>query len=551
MDKNKTIKESRKVGQIQPKKKEKHKQPEIKKKEDKKNKKLLLIAIPLTILLLLVVFIIARPEILKGNFDSNYLLFKDSTEETTDVTGNENGDEVDAEEQVVDEETDPILVWKVDFENKLQSVAVSPDGQTVAVGEYLTAYVHHLSDGSLEQVLVYEHSVDDLEFSKDSKILAGGQGTYGVLLNDVETGSEIKRLHGGYNNYVAFSPDGEYIATGNRDGIVWIWDLETYEKVKELKEEEPTWTKSIVYHPDGDRLAVTHFGKVGQNGYINIWDLENEVLLERIDLNSTVSLNKNIFKYSPDGDLRAIIDRTDDYKYFVKLYDMDSDEEVLKIDIDKNPEDLDFSPDGKLLAIGIQRAPVTIYEVGTGEVLYTFDQTGFEQGVSNWIEGLSFTPDGKHVAVIRGDNSLELWRLPGGQPIEPRPKEISQPAPLPGDVLFGPDSSELKDSAQPALEELAQELKENFPNATITFVGHTTSFSSDEDINIELSTARAKSVMTWFEEWAGLNSVDGWTLLAEGRGSSELKVQDRDSEGNFLRSTAAINRRVEIEIEVE
>ncbi|KUK76386.1 MAG: Uncharacterized protein XD93_0948 [candidate division WS6 bacterium 34_10] len=549
MNKNKAIQDSEKVAKKQPEIKDKHKQPEKKemeKKGDKKKKKLLLIAIPLSILILLGIYVIARPEILKGNFDLDYLLFKDSTE----VAINEESDEVNTEEEVIDEETEPILVWKVDFENKLGSVAVSPDGQTVAVGEYLTAYVHHLSDGSLEQVLVYEHSVDDLEFSNDSSMLAGGQGTYGVLLNDIETGSEIKRLHGGYNNYVAFSPDGEYISTGNRDGIVWIWDLENYEKVKELEEDEPTWIKSIVYHPDGTLLAVTHWGKaVGGTPYINIWDIEKEEIVEKIDLKLNVGTLANIFKFSSDGNLRAIIDRTDDFKYFVKLYDMDSDEEVLKIDIEKNPKDLDFSPDSKLLAIGVQGAPVTIYDVETGELLYTFNQTGFEYGVSNWIYALTFTPDGKHVAVIRGDNSLELWRLPGGQPIEPRPKEVSQPAPLPGDVLFAPSSSELKDSAQSSLEELAQELKENFPNAKLTFVGHTTSYSP-EDRNIELSTARAQSVMTWFEEWAELNGVDGWTLVAEGRGSSELKVPDRDSEGNFLESTAVVNRRVEIEIEV-
>jgi WD40 repeat protein len=519
---------------------------ETKKKKFPFKKTLLFGLLPL-LLILIVIYVVLRPGILKGNFDKDYLLFK--TDETQEVSVEE---ETEDEIEDLDEydETEPVLVWSKDFENKLQSVAISPDGQMVAVGEYLTSYIHHLSDGSLEQVMVYEHSVDDLEFSTDSKVLAGGQGVYGSVLHNVETGSEITTLHGGYNNYVAFSPDGEHIATGNREGVVWIWDLENYDKVKELEEADPTWIKSIVYHPDGNLLAVTHWGATSGNPYINIWNIEEEEIVDRIDLNVTVGSVVNLVKYSPTGNLMALADRNDEWEYFIKLLDVESGEEVLKIDIEKNQYDLDFSPDGEMIAVGVQAAPVKIYDVETGKLLYTFNQTGFEAGVSNWVNALTFTPDGKHVAVTRADNSLELWRLPGGQPIEPRPKEISQPAPLPGDVLFAPSSSELKDSAESALEELAQELKENFPNATLTFVGHTTSYSPEER-NLELSTTRAKSVMTWFEQWAQFNGVEGWTLQAEGRGASELKVPDRDSEGNFLESTAAVNRRVEIEIETE
>ncbi len=520
-------------------------QEESKKKKFPLKKILLFGLLPL-LLILVVVYVVLRPEILKGNFDMDYLLFK--TDEKQEALVKENDEETDELDEY--DETEPILVWSEEFEDTLNSLAVSPDGQMVAVGEYLTSYIHHLSDGSLEQVVVYEHTVDDLEFSTDSTILAGGQGVYGSILHNATTASEITTLHGGYNSYVAFSPDGEYIATGNREGIVWIWDLENYNKVTELEEEEPTWIKSIVYHPDGNLLAVTHWGKVGGDAYINIWNVEREEIIDRIDLKLNAGAVTNIFKFSPNGDVMAIADRGDDFKYFVKLYDVDSNEEVLKIDIEKDPQDIDFSPDNSLLAVGVQHAPVSIYNVETGSLVYTFDQTGFDLTTSNWINALSFTPDGKHVAVTRGDNSLELWRLPGGEPIEPRPKEISKPTPLPGDILFEPSSSELKDSAESALKELAEELKINFPNATLTFVGHTTSYSP-EDRNIELSTARAKSVMTWFEEWAELNDMGGWTLKAEGRGSSELKVADRDSEGNFLESTSAVNRRVEIEIDVE
>jgi WD40 repeat protein len=317
-----------------------------------------------------------------------------------------------------EEQIEPTLVWSVESEEKLNSLAVSPDGQSIAVGEYLKASIYNLEDGEFQKEIEYKHSVDDLEFSNDSKILAGGQGVNGTLLNDIETGLEVKSLHGGYNNYLAFSPDGNNIATGNREGIIWIWDLQSYEMIKELEEEDPTWIKSVVYHPDGNLLAVTHWGSTSGNPYINIWDIEEEEIIDRIDLTVTVGSVVNLVKYSPSGDLLAIADRNDEWEYFVNLLDVESGEEVLKIDIEKNQYDLDFSPDGTMIAVGVQAAPVKIFNVETGKLLYTFNQTGFETGESNWIQAISFAPDSNHVAVTRADNSLELWRLSEVESVE-------------------------------------------------------------------------------------------------------------------------------------
>lgn len=365
-------------------------------KKEKSKKKLFLIIGGIFILLLIIGIVI-------------FFLLRNNEEETPE--------EVEQTSQS-EEQIEPTLVWSVESEEKLNSLAVSPDGQSIAVGEYLKASIYNLGDGEFQKEVEYKHSVDDLEFSNDSKILAGGQGVNGTLLNDIETGLEVKSLHDGYNNYLAFSPDGNSIATGNREGIIWIWDLESYEMIKELEEEDPTWIKSIVYHPDGNLLAVTHWGSTSGNPYINIWDIEEEEIIDRIDLTVTVGSVVNLVKYSPQGDLFAIADRNDEWEYFVKLLDVESGEEVLKIDIEKNQYDLDFSPDGTMIAVAVQAAPVKIYNVETGELLYTFNQTGFETGESNWIQAVSFTPDGNHVAVTRADNSLELWQLSEVESVE-------------------------------------------------------------------------------------------------------------------------------------
>lgn len=460
----------------------------------------------------------------------------------------DDAEEVTIEGPEVFEEGEAVLIWSNQHENNIHSVATSPDGETVAVGEYLTSYVYHLSDGSLEQVLVYEHSVEDLEYSLDGSILGGGLTVYGSFLSNPNTGEELARLHGGYNSRLAFSPNGEHIATGNRSGIIWIWDIESGDQLLSLEEEETTWVNALEFHPDGKLLAATHWGKVGQSAYINIWNIEEEEIVNRIELNVNIGTTKNIFKFSPNGDVMAHMDMDEDRVFWIYLLDVESGEEVRRFEIGRNLNDLDFSPDGTMLAIAEQTNPVRIWDVSTGELLYTFDQEGMVAGVSNWIEALSFTPDGKHVVVVRGDNSLELWRLPGGEPIQARPRDIKNPPPLPSDVMFDTNSSELKSEADPVLEEFAKELLESLPAAIITFIGHTDS-RGNASSNMTLSLDRARSVKIWFENWSSQNNVTGWTFEVDGKGESDLKVPDVDSEGNFLTDAGRLNRRVEIEIE--
>lgn len=86
---------------------------------------------------------------------------------------------------------------------------------------------------------------------------------------------------------VAASPDGKWLATGDKVGHVALWDAQKFEKVGEL--ETPvmyTWDpkarlhsiggiRSLAFSPDSERLAVGGTGKIG-----NIDHLEGPARLE-------------------------------------------------------------------------------------------------------------------------------------------------------------------------------------------------------------------------------------------------------------------------------
>lgn len=502
-----------------------------------KNKKVLIIGVILLILLLsagIIGFLVL------GGRD------KEDGDEKKDIVQEQRVKDDEGEQDTI-VEGDPVLVWKYEHSEKLNSIAVSPDGETVAVGQYLAVYIHHLSDGTIEQSIRHEHSVEDMDFSIDGSVLAGGQTAYGVLITNPVLGEEIDQLHGGYNGRVAFSPDGNYLATGNRTGIVWIWDTNNWEEVQVLEETETSWLNKIVYHPSGDYLAAIHWGKTGGVSYINIWDIDKAEIVYRHELSINVGLNNSLIQFSPDGKLMTIADRDEDRTEKVFILDFESREQVGVLEGFTRMKDLSFSPGGSMLAVAVHQEPVTIWDMNSRTLLYTFDQTDFRED-SSWVREISFTPDGKHVVVIRDNKTLELWRLPGGEPIAPRPVNVRQPPPLPSDVMFDTNSAVLKSEADPILEEFAQELYEALPNAKIKFIGHTDSRGSAQ-ANLTLSLERATSVKNWFESWARENGVTGWEFSVDGKGDTELKVPDVNTEGGFMEEAGRLNRRVEIEIE--
>jgi len=453
----------------------------------------------------------------------------------------------EAEEAAVDEvDEEPELIWVFEHEDldfKLESIAVSPDGETLVVGSYLTTYTHILYDGTIiDAITSHRHSVEDIDFSPDGSIMGVGLGLYGSVLIDTEDGSELFQLHDGYNNRLAFSPDGEYVATGNRDGIIWIWDVESGGQVAELDAPDSEYIQAIDFHPSGKLLAVTHFDCT-----VNIWDTEEKKITNTIQLDvgeGSCGLSSNTFRFSPDSEVMAGAIKEDGEK-IVRLWTVDDFQQFKDFAAPERIRDLAFSPDGKLLAIA-SRLATTVWDVQTGELLYTFDQI-FDSLASDSPVALSFTIDGGYVAEARNDGTLELWRLPGAEPLEEPEIDMKEPPPIPGDVLFDTGSSELKAGADEVLEEYALGLHAALKEAKITFIGHTDS-RGDAASNMQLSLDRAAAIKDWFENWAANNGADGWELFVDGKGDTELKVPDVDAEGNFREEAGRLNRRVEIEI---
>jgi tetratricopeptide (TPR) repeat protein len=105
-------------------------------------------------------------------------------------------------------------------------------------------------------------------FSPDGQRLASCGAEQTVKLWDTATGKEVFNLkgHAGRVMSVAFSRDGQRLASGSNDQSVKLWDSATGKELLALKG-HASWVDGVAFSPDGQRLPSAN-----GDGSIHLWE---------------------------------------------------------------------------------------------------------------------------------------------------------------------------------------------------------------------------------------------------------------------------------------
>ena len=236
------------------------------------------------------------------------------------------------------------------------ALAYSPDGTTLAAGYSGGAIrlwdlashrpISATSWGAAPLALAFTGGGKQLEVADDDAV-----GTWNLTDQVRITARPFASPAQG--NAVAFSPDGQTVATGSADGNVQLWDTATQQEIGAPMSSDAQPVAAVAFSPDGTLVAAG-----SADGNVQLWDTATQQ-----------EAGSALVAGAAEVDALA------------------------------------FSPDGKLLATGGQDGAARLWDVATGS------QIGATMATGDAVSALTFGGGGTTLASAESDGATELWEV--------------------------------------------------------------------------------------------------------------------------------------------
>jgi WD40 repeat protein len=211
---------------------------------------------------------------------------------------------------------------------------------------------------------------------------------------------------------VAYSHNGKWIASGDQDGYVTVWDAATRQELQSFHAHEIN--ARVTFSPDGQRLASAGLDKTVT---VKVWNFDPQRAGGQTSLHLTLPpeiASGGRVAFSPDG-LHIASPGTNNT---VRVWDAATGREIFNLPGHARPVlCVAYSPDGRYLASGSADKTVKIWDVRQGLEKLPL------RGHAAQIVHVAYSRDGKQLVSVANDSDswadgeLNVWDVQTGRKV--------------------------------------------------------------------------------------------------------------------------------------
>jgi WD40 repeat protein len=294
--------------------------------------------------------------------------------------------------------------------NRIWSVAFHPQGDLIASGgDDHAAKVWEISTRQCTKTFQgHSNAIYAIAHNWQQNLLASGHEDQTIKLWDLNLNAPhrlkvdihpFRILHGHSNRIfsVAFSPNGQFLASASADRTIKLWSPHTGQCLKTLHG-HGSWVWAIAFSPDNHLLASASYDHT-----VKIWDVSSGECVQTLQGHPGSVL---AIAFSPDG--KTLF--SSGYEQIVKHWDIATGNCLNTWQaISNRVWTVAVSPNHQFVATGGDDSLVRLWDIHTGNCLRTFS------GHTSQVLCILFTADGSRMISSSSDRTIKIWDVATGE----------------------------------------------------------------------------------------------------------------------------------------